>query len=350
MKRRPDGRYQKKITINGKSKMLYSSADTERKASLDIQRQLLAYEEKLHKKKHNFLELAEAMLLEKEKTVSHSTCESYRHALKHLKTFYDMDIQDITASMLQSCLKELSNQKYSSSAISKTKITFGLVLNHAIMNNVPVNNFMSSVKLPKNAPKSKILSATDNDITKITKTAQTSKFGMWGLILLYTGMRRGELAALQRKDIDFKADTIHVWRSVEYVQNNPVLKDMPKSISGVRDIPILAVLKAPLQEYCESILDEHFLFGGDKPLTETVLKRRWRNYCNEIGISIHQHQLRHAYAKILYRAGVDPKTAQGLLGQADIQTTMNIYTEFSNDVTIKSVNKINQFLNELNNA
>lgn len=350
MKRRPDGRYQKKITIDGISKMFYSSADTERKATLDIQRQLLAYEEKLHKKKHNFLELAEAMLLEKEKTVSHSTCESYRHALKHLKSFYDMDIQDITAPMVQSCLIDMSKRKFSSSAISKTKITFGLVLNYAILNNVPVNNFMSSIKLPKSAVKNKIGSASDNDISSITKTAQTSKFGMWGLILLYTGMRRGELAALQKRDIDFKSGTIRVWRSVEYVQNNPVLKNMPKSISGVRDIPILTVLEEPLREYCKTIPNEHFLFGGDKPLTETVLKRRWKNYCNEIGIQIHQHQLRHAYAKILYRAGVDPKTAQGLLGHADIQTTMNIYTEFSNDVTVKSVNKINQFINDLNTA
>ena len=163
---------------------------------------------------------------------------------------------------------------------------------------------------------------------KSQKNALTTDFGMWAMILLYTGMRRGELAAIQLKDIDFNNGIIHVWRSVEFINNQPVLKDMPKSISGVRDIPILDILKPLLLFHCKDLGDNDFIFGKTAPLTETKIKKRWKKYCKEIDIDIHQHQLRHAYAKILYRAGIDPKTAQGLLGHADIQTTMNILQSF----------------------
>ena len=68
-------------------------------------------------------------------------------------------------------------------------------------------------------------------------------------------------------------------------------------------------------------------------------------YTATIGYRFTNHQLRHAYAKLLYKAGVDPKTAQRLLRHADIQTTMNIYTEFDEEVTQASVKKANEYLN-----
>lgn len=44
------------------------------------------------------------------------------------------------------------------------------------------------------------------------------------------------------------------------------------------------------------------------------------------------HQLRHTFANVLCEKGVQPKIAQRLLGHADIQTTMDIYTSVDNDV------------------
>ena len=345
MKRRKDGRWMKKISIDGTTKYFYSAEQTERKAEQDIQQQLIAYQSKQYNKRHNFLELAEDVIEEKSKTVSNGTLTCYRAALKHLSCFYDSYIEDITPAMLQKKLNQMAIEQFSQSSISKAKIFFGLVINHAILQGINVNNFMSSIKIPKNTVKNKILSATDTDIANIIKSAETANFGMWAMVLLCTGMRRGELTALQAKDIDFELKTIHVWRAAEFINNRPNLKNMPKSVSGVRDIPILDILYDPLLRHCKGLAPDDFIFGGAQPLTETMIKKRWKKYCTDIGINVRQHQLRHAYAKILYRAGVDAKTAQGLLGHADIQTTMNIYTDFSEDVTIKSANMINAFVN-----
>ena len=88
---------------------------------------------------------------------------------------------------------------------------------------------------------------------------------------------------------------------------------------------------------------DDFIFGGEKPLTVTQIRKRMDKYTKAIGHRFTNHQLRHAYAKLLYKAGVDAKTAQRLLRYADIQTTMNIYTEFDDEVTRSSVEKINAY-------
>lgn len=345
MFKRKDGRWEHCITISpGRRKTFYSSEPTEKKALADIQKKILQFNNDEIRNKHNFFVLAEKMLEEKESQIAYKTYECYNVSLKHLSAFYEMNIEDITPSMVQNLLNGMARKQYSHSTIAKTKIVFGMVLDYAILHNLSLNNFMPSIKVPKNAVKNKVYSASDKDINLIIKNAQIEEFGMWAMILLCTGMRRGELAAIQKSDIDFKNNVIHVWRSVEFINNKAVLKYMPKSINGIRDIPILSMLKPLLMEMCIKLKKSDFIFGGEKPLSETMIKKRWKKYCGNIGIDIRQHQLRHAYAKILYRSGIDPKTAQGLLGHADIQTTMNIYTDFSEDVTKKSAHKIDEFM------
>ena len=133
MKRRTDGRYTKTKTIDGRKVQFYSSAETERAALKDIELQMLEFTRTRFSRKHNFKMLADAALESQSRSISHNTVETYSYSLKHLEPFFDLNIEDITASMLQDLLNEMSAEKYSFSAISKTKTTFGLVLNYAIV-------------------------------------------------------------------------------------------------------------------------------------------------------------------------------------------------------------------------
>lgn len=345
MKQRKDGRWAQKVSINGKTKWFYSSANTERKADAEIRRQIAEYREEEHIKKHNFKTIADEMMTVKEKFVSHATYESYEYHLKHLDIFFDMDVEDIRPSMVQKLLNDMANKEYSFSAISKTKVVFGLVLDFAIVNNdLNIFNYMHSIKMPKNVHKGKIKAPDDLIIETIIKNADTVDFGMWNMILLCAGLRRGEINALQKRDIDFENNKIRVWRSTEFWGNNPHLKDMPKTESSIGDVPILAILKPYLEKHCEILQPDDFLFDRTKPLTISAIRRRKEKYCKEIGYDFNLHQLRHAYAKLLYCAGVDPKTMQRLLRHADFSTTMNIYTEFDEGVTNNTIDIINKYM------
>ncbi len=56
-------------------------------------------------------------------------------------------------------------------------------------------------------------------------------------------------------------------------------------------------------------------------------EKRWSIYCKESGVTATPHQFRHAYATMLFEAGIPPEEAQALLRHAQLSTTMDVYTD-----------------------
>lgn len=161
--------------------------------------------------------------------------------------------------------------------------------------------------------------------------------------MMYTGLRRGELCALQWKDIDFENKLIHISKSISFVNNRPRLKP-PKTKTGIRSIPLLDAISEYLNPAGHK--PEHFIFGGAEPFSETMIKRRWNHYISLTELNITQHQLRHTFATLLYKSGIDVKTAQSILGHADIETTLGRYTHIEQTLKVQNIasNKLNEYI------
>lgn len=155
--------------------------------------------------------------------------------------------------------------------------------------------------------------------------------GSWGALhffALYTGCRSGELFALQYKDIDREAKLLTISKSVYYVGKTPHIKQ-PKTAAGIRTVPLPQLLldripDGPPNNYLFSV-------DGKSPISDSVRRNGWTKFQKEAGISCTLHQLRHAYASLLYESGVDEKTAQKLMGHSDITTTLRIYTHLRDE-------------------
>lgn len=351
MKKRADGRWLKVKTIDGVRVSFYSTAKTEKQALKDIEAQMLAYSENNRERKHKFKILAENALDLQSQGIAYNTIECYTHALKHLKPFFELNIEDISPAMVQQLIDNMVKKyDYSFSSVAKTKVVFGLILDYAIVHeHLPLVNFVRSIKIPKTVKKGKVTAPPDEVTSIIINNANKVDFGMWSMMLLCTGLRRGELTALRKKNIDFDKNEIDIKNAVEFISNSPHVKDTPKSDASIDTVPLLDILKPHLEDLCKGLKPNDFIFGGEKPLTKAQIDKRLKKYCNTIGHSFTGHQLRHAYAKLLYKAGVDVKTAQRLLRHADFATTMNIYTDFDNEVTTKSVGILNMFTKQLVN-
>lgn len=83
--------------------------------------------------------------------------------------------------------------------------------------------------------------------------------------------------------------------------------------------------------------------GGD--MTRSAFTRMWNSHVvSLVPFPLHPHMLRHTYATTLYRARVDLRTAQKLMGHSSIQVTADIYTHLEQEDSLHVADKLNEYL------
>lgn len=157
------------------------------------------------------------------------------------------------------------------------------------------------------------------------------------LFALSTGLRVGEIQPLTFSDLDLEKNLVYVRKSLtrEKVNERRVYKiKKPKTKNSERTVPLPSYLSKHLQKIWKKeqrrCLPADLVFASSKDqsyLPQRSILRRLQNLCQELEIPIITvHALRHCYATRLFEGGVAPKTVQALLGHADIETTMQVYT------------------------
>lgn len=186
------------------------------------------------------------------------------------------------------------------------------------------------------------------------------QFRVYFTLAIYSGFRRGEMLALQWKDIDFNNKRITISKSTSSAKemNGQFLKD-PKSKAGNRTISLPAVCfdlleqwKADQKETARALgdywkgcadPDNRFVFIQDdgKQMHLSTPSHKFREILTAYNAAvpdymklpeIHLHDLRHTSASILISAGVDIATVSRRLGHSDITITLNTYTHALPDI------------------
>lgn len=268
-----------------------------------------------------------------------NTAETYKAPLRRIHDQFDgYEAEEITAQMIQAFLADLGKQDFSRRSVQMHRDILNMIFNNSIIENELKYNPCAAVSIPKNLPSKKRLLPDDEAIDAV-RAGGDAPFGLFALVCLYAGLRRGEALALMYEDIDRKNAHIHVTKAVEFIGNNPHIKP-PKTDAGVRDVPLLAPLDVAIPE------GKGFIFhrpdGG--LLTKTQYRKRWTKYCESIGFDITAHQLRHGYATILYEAGIEDKDAQELMGHSTIAVTRDIYTHIRQRQKDATAKKLNRYL------
>ncbi|WP_242943080.1 tyrosine-type recombinase/integrase [Hydrogenoanaerobacterium saccharovorans] len=335
MYRRPDGLYETIKLINGKRVAFRGKTESE------VYDRMIGYKE-TEEKGSTFKEIAEDWKEEHFDTIEYNTQISYKPAYYRALEWFDGEyIKQIKPNDIKSFIVKFSKQ--GGGRAQKTVRTQLLVLN-LIFTKATVDgdidfNPCENVSIPKNLSKKKRSMPSDEDIQKI-KNNVDAPFGLFPYFLLYTGCRKGEALALQFKDIDFNNKIIKIEKSVYFESNQPHIKQ-PKTEAGNRTIPLLDKLAKKLPKGKKN----DYLFGKDKKtlFKDTQFKKLWADYCELCKISVTPHQLRHAYATILFEAGINEKDAQELLGHANISVTRDIYTHIRSSRKEKTAEILNNF-------
>ena len=158
-------------------------------------------------------------------------------------------------------------------------------------------------------------------------------------LLLFTGMRRGELCGLEWKDIDFERAVIFVRRSSLYLPGKGVFEDETKNETSERCMKVSAdvvtMLKAWRAEQSKQRLrmgdqwqtsDRLFTAWNGAPIRPDVITAWFHKFVTKNGLPpIHIHSLRHTNATLLIAAGTNLTTVAARLGHANSTTTSKIY-------------------------
>ncbi len=142
------------------------------------------------------------------------------------------------------------------------------------------------------------------------------------VLMMFSGMRRGEVLGLRWEDIDAEAGLIHVRRNVTHAGGNHPVVGTPKTAKGTRDIPLDAFVLETLQPLQES----GFIIGGESPITMTTYNNTWRRINKRIDLhGASAHVFRHSYLTYMAGQTTDVKTLQAIAGHSTIGMTMNHY-------------------------
>lgn len=137
-------------------------------------------------------------------------------------------------------------------------------------------------KMPRGLKRGKRKPPTDEQ-TQIVKSHYMDYDALPAVVFRYRE-RRGEACAIQLKDIDFEHNIIHITKAVKHIHNQPQIS-CTKTDAGVRDIPLLSMLKEALDPLRNLPPKTYILSGTTKPLTASQYTRRWAAFWRKHGMA-----------------------------------------------------------------
>lgn len=173
------------------------------------------------------------------------------------------------------------------------------------------------------------------------------KFGV--MLSLYTGIRIGELCALQWENICLPSATLKIRKTMQRIQDKnvgttsktKVIITEPKSQCSIRDIP-LPVFLLDLARRFEGP-PKAFVLSGEKSryVEPRTMQNRFKQYVRESGIAdANFHTTRHTFATRCVEVGFDVKTLSEILGHANVNITLNRYVHSSFDLKCSNMSKL----------
>lgn len=379
-KKRADGRYCAQIYLgrdeNGKRqyKSVYGRSPAELKEKETAVRLQLGRGLDVLSQRDSFETWADDWLRLKEK--EQITCrqmDNYRRAVDLWKDALDgYEIGQVRADDIERVLIALADQGLSQRTINLYRSAIRQIMRRAVGRVIPTNP-EEQVQLAAVGKKEEQRRAlTEEEQQWIWDTPHRAQ--PVAVIMMLSGLRRGELAALTWNDVDLKERTITVNKVIEYDSNGvPNLRHVTKSAAGMRTVDIpqrLADYMATLPK--DNLLVIHSVRGG--VMTESAWAKLWRSYMRELNIkygtrtpadlermesskpgpkvfdmtipNITMHWLRHTFCTLLYLAGVDVVQACAQMGHADVSTTLRIYTHLDAVHKRKSVDKLDAYLSK----
>ena len=264
----------------------------------------------------------------------------------------------ITTSDLQSFINSLltgNNNLYKTLSPKTLRDILAILkraLSFASKKGIPIQCDCSDVYLHVKECPLDVLSVTEQQclIQYLASIKSPCETGV--LLVLFTGLRIGEICALQWKNIHLDEGYLMVNSSMQRVQihgekkgkKTKVIISTPKSTCSIRKIPLPEYMIHFLRPYQQQ--DSCFLLTGTQYYIEPrTLENRFKKILQKLSLRhIKFHTLRHTFATRCIESGFDVKSLSEILGHANVNITLNRYVHPSQELKLKNMQKLEHLL------
>lgn len=269
-------------------------------------------------------------------------------------------INDLTPELIQKELVSDMCATHAYSTIHKAYVLLNECLNFAVDKDYIKKNPCKQVKMPKkeNFAQKEIRFLSDDEIQQFKEAALSLykgssmpiyQYGNIICLIIYTGLRVSELCALKWKDIDFqnKRTIINKSIGVVYEDGKRTLVEQQTTKSGKSRV-------VPLNDKAIEILnsqnrlvsggaDDYIVNGKTEIVDKTIVANTYPKICKRAKIDNPSgiHSLRHTFASLAIRKGVDIKVVSEILGHASVNFTYNTYVHIIEEQKRNAVDLLN---------
>lgn len=242
--------------------------------------------------------------------VSESTVKGYESAYKHCSSLYDMPVESIRYKNLQGVIDGMTCLSYASK--KKVRNLLSLVFAYARKMEYTSRDFSGLIHIGRNRPVNPHHAISKRKINQLWKLVDSVPDVDLVLILIYTGLRNGELRNLLKSDINRRQKFLRVTKS--------------KTAAGIRIVPIHHLI-GPLIEKRLASEGPYLVNVHGKPYDYSRFARTFRRVMKLVhGEKYKPHDTRHTCATLLDGAEVNDNARRMILGHARQGVTNGVYT------------------------
>lgn len=273
-------------------------------------------------------------------TASEATRFTYAGNLKNwvYPSLGNLKMPDVTPANINALILSMQSKGMAHATVIKIYVILHAVFKMAVLDDTVAANPLDKVPRPQRRKDElqtdQAEAFTPDEVKNIIAAVQNEPL-MWRcfiLLLIDSGIRKGEACALRWENLDFKRNTITIAGNLCYNPQAGTYLDTPKS-GHARTIdvaPAVMKLLRQLRTDQASHAISAFVFtspDSPAPLHPRAPTRYFAVLGKKYGIpSFHPHKLRHTFATIAITSGADIASVSQKLGHADISTTLGMYT------------------------
>lgn len=257
------------------------------------------------------------------KTLSDSMINSYRSAYKHCKPLYNKVFKELRKDDLQAVVNSIS----APSMQDVVKFLFLKSYKYGMENDIVNKNYAQFVKIAKKEESKEKVPFTREEVNKLWENMDKLKYGDLVLILLYTGMRIGELLKMQKSNI--------------FLEERYMIGGSKTKAGKGRIIPLHKRI-VPLIEKRMKESDSQSLFinrVGANLKYNSFMQYHWEPILEVVGQEHTPHDTRHTFISEMARLNTNPLVLKRIVGHSNADVTEH-YTHKNIEDLLEAVDKL----------